>query len=146
MTTPDDELGRRPLYYILDEYGDPVPMSPGVWTLWHTSPERCRIARDDIGKVRVSTVFLGIDHDPTGPEPLLFESVVFGGEHDGWTERHATREAALAAHKEMVEAVRDYSPPSPPFLPATTVETRLEALERSVEALAKALAVITAKP
>ena len=36
-----------------------------------------------IGWVRVSTVFLGIDHNWGGGEPLLFETMVFGGPLDG---------------------------------------------------------------
>jgi hypothetical protein len=45
-------------------------------------------------------VFLGIDHQlsPSGP-PLLFETMVFGGEHDSYQERYSTRKQAVQGHK-----------------------------------------------
>jgi hypothetical protein len=55
------------------------------------------------GKVWVSTVFLGIDHQwGTGP-PLLFETMIFGGEHDEWQDRCSTWEEAEAMHQRACE-------------------------------------------
>lgn len=58
------------------------------------------------GEVEVSTVFLGLDHAFEGP-PLLFETLVFGGELDGQMERYSTRQSAIAGHDQMVAKVRD---------------------------------------
>lgn len=51
----------------------------------------------------VSTVFLVFDHATPllgdGPHvPLLFETMVFGGEHDGYQRRYATYDDAIAQH------------------------------------------------
>jgi hypothetical protein len=58
------------------------------------------VQQDKIGNVKVSTVFLGLDHNYSldGP-PLLYETMIFGGEHDQYQERYATRDEALAGHR-----------------------------------------------
>jgi len=54
--------------------------------------------------VRISTVFLGINHQFFGEgKPLLFETMVFGGPFDGQIEQCSTWEQAERQHKEMVE-------------------------------------------
>ena len=56
--------------------------------------------------VEVSTVFLGRDHSfPGQPGPILYETLVFGGEHVLKMERYATREQALEGHERMVALV-----------------------------------------
>jgi len=54
--------------------------------------------------VTVSTVFLGIDHNFSGEgPPLLYETMVFGGDlHEGCN-RYSTREEALAGHEAVLE-------------------------------------------
>lgn len=71
-----------------------------------------RIAYDEIDHVRVSTVWLGLDHrfGGDGP-PLIFETMVFPKKNGNWLDdyrdvdcqRYATEAEALAGHKEMVE-------------------------------------------
>ena len=59
--------------------------------------------------VRVSTVWLGLNHNFsfTGP-PLIFETMVFGMDDDeDWQWRYATKEAALAGHDRAVALVKD---------------------------------------
>lgn len=65
-----------------------------------------RVARDKIGKVSVSTVFLGLDHNFDGGKPLLFETMIFGGKHDQYTDRYSTWEEAEKGHKKAVELVK----------------------------------------
>ena len=57
--------------------------------------------------MRISTVFLGIDHNfgAEGP-PLLFETMIFGGERDEYQVRTATWADAELAHKETCDLVR----------------------------------------
>ncbi len=57
------------------------------------------LARTEVGDVRVSTVFLGIDHNWSreGP-PILWETMVFGGEHDDYCKRYPTPEEAKKGH------------------------------------------------
>jgi hypothetical protein len=50
-------------------------------------------------KVYVSTVFLGLDHSFGEGPPQLFETMIFGGEHDEYQERYSTWDEAEAGHK-----------------------------------------------
>lgn len=61
------------------------------------------------GDIRVSTVFLGLDHQfPHGEgPPLVFETLVFRGPLDGEMDRYATAAAAREGHKVMTERVRN---------------------------------------
>lgn len=74
-------------------------------------PGYLRIAEEFIDGVRISTVWLGINHNwaPGGIPPLIFETMIFPEcEH---CERTPTETAALAAHDQAVEHVRcgDYA-------------------------------------
>ncbi len=71
------------------------------------SMENRRVANDQIGNVEISTVFLGLDHNffDRGP-PLLFETMIFGGEHNDYQERCSTWEQAEAMHKRATALVR----------------------------------------
>jgi len=54
--------------------------------------------------VRVSTVFLGIDHG-FGGKPMWFETMVFGGKLNQEQDRYETWDKAVAGHKAMVKRV-----------------------------------------
>jgi hypothetical protein len=65
------------------------------------------VAQDEVGGIRISTVFLGIDHNHfAGGKPLLFESMIFGGAHDGKQDRYSTWEEAEQGHAKMLALVR----------------------------------------
>lgn len=55
--------------------------------------------------VRVSTIFLGTNHAFFGGTPILFETMIFGGEHDEYQERYATWEEAEAGHQRAIDLV-----------------------------------------
>lgn len=61
---------------------------------------------ETIGSTRISTVFLGSDHQYLDGPPLLFETMVFGGPMDGEMERYTTLEQAEQGHKAMVDRVK----------------------------------------
>ena len=97
--------------YKLNEQGEPVPCSGLMdWAMWFESSENQRIvARDEIGDVRVSTIFLGLDHNwrLEGP-PILWETMTFGGGIEQECERCAgSREQALAMHATVLAHVRE---------------------------------------
>jgi hypothetical protein len=100
-------------HYILNISGDPVP-EPDVmkWALWfeeHNNDRR--IARTELPDgVVVSTVFLGLDHSFGRGEPLLFETMIFGGPHDETQDRYATRQAAINGHAHYVALARGDEP------------------------------------
>jgi hypothetical protein len=63
------------------------------------------VAKTTIGDVKISTVFLGIDHG-YGGNPLWFETMVFGGPLDEEMERYETWGEAAVGHEKMVARVR----------------------------------------
>lgn len=66
-----------------------------------------RVGFTTIHDVDISTVFLVIDHG-YDRVPLLFETMVFGGDMDGYCWRYPTYQDAEAGHEEVVEMVRQH--------------------------------------
>jgi hypothetical protein len=93
--------------YILDERGQPV-LEPDVikWAQWFETSKRI-LKQDRIDPILVSTVFLGVDHNFMGEGlPLLWETMIFGGEHDQYQERYTSREEALKGHENALQMVK----------------------------------------
>lgn len=63
------------------------------------------VGKQKIGEdIEVSTVFLGINHAYNDNiEPILFETMVFGGKHDEFMMRYKTWDEAIDGHKRTVE-------------------------------------------
>ena len=106
-------MGRN-LTYITDEKGNAkVAGSDAEANAWWKRPfdQTRRVAKTNVGEVEVSTVFLAIDHALmlSGP-PVLWETMVFGGDLDGEQERYTSREDALAGHEAMVARVKQATP------------------------------------
>lgn len=93
----------RPKYYILDGH-TPVPVPARVWSQWFGTTEQRIVKQTQVSEdVRVSTVFLGLDHNfALKGLPVLFETMVFGGLNDGWQDRYHTWEEAETGHEEVV--------------------------------------------
>jgi len=64
------------------------------------------VSKTIVGDVEISTVFLGIDHNYFGDEPLWFETMIFGGKFDEYQERYTTWDQAEEGHKKAVALVR----------------------------------------
>lgn len=66
-----------------------------------------KVANDTVGEAMVSTVFLGMDHDILQEEssPILFETMIFGGEHDDYMRRYHTYDEAQSGHHKIVKAL-----------------------------------------
>jgi len=64
-----------------------------------------QIARDTFGEVEISTVFLIFDHSYDSDKPVLFETMIFGGEHDGYQDRYHTYDQALIGHQVACDLV-----------------------------------------
>ena len=91
-------------YYKLEGH-TPVECSSGMeWAAWFKKANR-HVAKDTIKGVDISTVFIGLDHSFGGGPPLLFETMVFGGELDQEMERYGTWEEAEAGHQLMKQRV-----------------------------------------
>lgn len=94
--------------YILKDDHTVVPCNDLLlWASWFETAERS-VGNTQINKIRISTVFLGIDHNfgDGDPTPVLFETMIFGGEHDDYQERYTTWDAAIAGHKKAIAKVK----------------------------------------
>lgn len=75
------------------------------WATWYETAKR-HVADERILGCRVSTIFLGIDHQYGAGPPLVFETMIFGGPLDQEQDRCSTWEQAEAMHKSMVDRVK----------------------------------------
>lgn len=90
--------------YILD--GKTPVLEPDFikWAKWYEKSER-HVKNDYLPNgIHVSTVFLGLDHGYDGTV-LLFETMIFGGEHNEYQERYETWDEAEAGHQKAIELV-----------------------------------------
>lgn len=69
------------------------------WGLQFQNSDRVVAQTKITRKITVSTVFLGLDHRWGDGAPLLFETMIFGGKHDGFLLRYPTWEKAERGHK-----------------------------------------------
>ncbi len=49
-------------------------------------------------KIRVSTVFLGLDHGFNNGKPIVFETMIFGGKHDQYQKKYSSYKEAVQGH------------------------------------------------
>lgn len=110
--------------YILDDQHQPVEVDVHEWARWRKEQDALgdpkRVALDTLEGVRVSTVFLGIDHGfSTDPKalPVLFETMVFVDnpaglsepvmvEFDQLCERYCTWDQAAAGHALVIQRLK----------------------------------------
>ena len=90
--------------YILDGHTAVPCDAMHEWGRWMETGNR-RVRQDEFDAVRISTVFLGFDHSFGDGPPLLFETMVFGGECDQEMDRYSTWDEADAGHNKMIERV-----------------------------------------
>ena len=64
-----------------------------------------RIDKKMIGDIKISTVLLVIDHGYDG-RVELFETMIFGGNHDQYCDRYATWTQSKKGHKRAVLLVK----------------------------------------
>lgn len=113
----------NPRHYILDEKGNPVATDLMTWATWFERSckdfkLKRRVDLTIIGPYKISTVFLGLDHNFGKGPPVLWETMVFKKTSKGkkWKREDygsiemnrcsGSREQAEAMHQKMVEKVR----------------------------------------
>lgn len=107
----------RPLWYILDGT-TPVPSDDQqAAAAFFNSDKRC-VARTQVGRFRVSTVFLCLDHgfNPDRP-PVLFETMIFddaASSESCHQRRYTTWAEAEQGHAEWCHRLRTLGPWWPP--------------------------------
>jgi len=100
---------KNPGRYILDGHKPVEEPDLLKWGMWLETADRC-VALTDFPGVRISTVFLGLDHNfsISGP-PILFETMIFTARDDdplyGEMDRYSTWEEAEAGHIRMINRV-----------------------------------------
>lgn len=89
--------------YILKGH-EAVPVNDLMeWARMFENSEARIVGKTKVGNATVSTVFLGLDHSFGGERPLLFETMIFEGDQDGFCERYSTWEEAEQGHKAVVQ-------------------------------------------
>ena len=97
--------------YIL-KYRKPVPCDDLLkWAKWFEKKRKRRVRLTYIGSVRISTVFLGLDHSWDGI-PMLFETMIFGlpnTDEDFEFQTHCTtHRQALKMHTNAIQFTKGY--------------------------------------
>jgi len=92
-----------PRYY--GPHGNPITLDQWTTLREGTTWERERL-RSTVGDVEVSTVWLGLNHQWGDGPPLIFETMVFGGNLDQEQSRYSTRDQAHTGHEQTVARVR----------------------------------------
>jgi hypothetical protein len=90
-----------------------VPCDMHEWETWMCHHNR-HVADTEIGCRRVSTVFLGLDHNRSGVgEPMLFETAIFAGTRLVEMWRCSTYEEAEAMHQIGIEVASERAKAAP---------------------------------
>ncbi len=99
-------MGSVNLVVVWDGRG-PLPASFGADCDFH-NPARV-VAKTTVDGADVSTVLMFLDHAwaDGAVGPLVYETMVFGGEHDGDCERYRTRTEAEAGHARIVASLAE---------------------------------------
>lgn len=101
------------MYYKLDENKNVVPCSLEEWAKQRKEMERTHtkhVAEDIIDGKRISTVWLGIDHNVYEKSPHVFETMIFNNIDsyvESYCNRYSTYKEALEGHKEAIEWVKN---------------------------------------
>jgi hypothetical protein len=91
-------------YYILGNQVV-VPASGAMeFGKWVETADRI-VSKTQVADIEVSTVFLGIDHQFYNGPPLLFETMVFGGDLDQTCRRCSTWDEAVEQHETILSEV-----------------------------------------
>ena len=98
--------------YILDSEGNPIQEDQVLaWGAWFENAER-HVGLETINGVKVSTVFLGIDHGWNGGPPVLWETMTFTKRKGSYKfleqnlfRRYTTAEEARLSHDYICECI-----------------------------------------
>ena len=82
-------------YFDMD--GEPITLME--WAQLYETTGARHIGSDERDGIHVSTVLLGLNHNYGDGPPLIFETMIFGGDHDQYQKRYSTKKQAEAGHK-----------------------------------------------
>ena len=91
------------MYYKLDKNKKVVKATLQEFSEIFKDSNARTVKKTKVGVSEVSTVFLGMDHGFGSAKPIVFESMVFGGNNDGMQRRYSTWDEAVKGHNEIVD-------------------------------------------
>lgn len=96
------------IHYFLNKDHTYKPCDLMTWAKQYEELEK-HVANDEINGCRISTIWLGLDHNYYNPgDPLVFETMVFNSSgEDKYCMRYSTWEQAEAGHQEAIEWVKN---------------------------------------
>jgi hypothetical protein len=95
-------------WYILDKNNKPIRSTIVDCVEWlKENPERKAVKQEHIGDIFISTVFLGLDHAWDSDVPVLWETMIFGGENDQYQDRYTSIKDALEGHKKALNLINN---------------------------------------
>ena len=97
------------MLYILNGHEPVIEKDLATWSMFFQDIDKRRVAFskiDSVEEIVVSTVFLASDHNFGEGPPLLFETLVTGGDTDGEIYRCSTWEQAEQQHKDIVKEIK----------------------------------------
>jgi len=113
---------KKPQFFILDADHQVVPCDDLIaWGQFFEKTDARRVAKTQLNGLRVSTVFLGLDH-AWGSKPLFFETMIFPDEDNappeiyferiqdwahGYQMRYSTWDEAVEGHEQVVTTIRE---------------------------------------
>lgn len=83
-------------------------ISRDEWLRLRSDNDNRIVARDYVGEILISTVWLGLDHNWGDGPPHIFETMAFPSEdnlNEMYMERYATEDDALEGHSIMVRFI-----------------------------------------
>lgn len=108
------------MWYLLDKNKKPIPATlQEVMIKRENDLDLRQVGYAEIDGVRISTIFLGLDHgwsDEPDHQPVLWETMVFGGYYDDYQERYTSHQDAIEGHQKMLSKIRSVSQTDSPVL------------------------------
>ena len=99
--------------YVLNDKGEPMPCDNVLeWGRFMEDRALRIVEHTMVGTIKVSTVFLGLDHSFCSGPPMLWETMIFGGPLDQEMDRYHSLDSAQLGHAQTVARVRGLSDPS----------------------------------
>ena len=99
----------KTMWYKLDKENNPMICNDFQdYIKWEEeNVNQKKVKQDTIGDILVSTVFLALDHGFGSKKPLLWETMIFGGEHDQYQDRYSSYEDALKGHQQALDLINN---------------------------------------
>lgn len=104
------------MHYLLDKNKEPYKVSIEEYLeklLEIDKHVAYDVVEDEKGnEVRISTVFLAMDHgwgvrsNNRNYKPVLWETMIFGGEHNDYQKRYSSHKSALIGHNKALQLVK----------------------------------------